>query len=162
MGTTNQVRDATAIPPKVGMAMGIMMSDPRPELVSTGSSARIVVALVMTAARMREGTDAEGDGGLNERVSVCDGRGASGSLEHHMSVKDEAHANRMVRFMADVLVRSGPIEKHRGTVRAARTVPQGRVSIVARRPGVPVSDCARTPRGSSPSGRSRSDAWGVQ
>ena len=41
------------MPPNDGMAMGTMMSAPRPVLVSTGSSARMVVALVMTAARMR-------------------------------------------------------------------------------------------------------------
>ena len=32
--------------------------------------------------------------------SVCVGRGASRSLEHPMSVNHDAHANRMVRFMA--------------------------------------------------------------
>ena len=33
--------------------MGIMISEPRPEAVNTGSSARMVVAVVITAGRMR-------------------------------------------------------------------------------------------------------------
>jgi len=41
------------MPPKVGIAIGTMMSDPRPVDVSTGKSARIVVAVVIRAGRMR-------------------------------------------------------------------------------------------------------------
>ena len=52
-GTTKSETSATAIPPKVGIAIGTMMSEPRPVDVSTGSRARIVVAVVMSAARIR-------------------------------------------------------------------------------------------------------------
>ena len=41
--------EASTIPPNAGIAMGIMMSAPRPVDVSTGSRAIIVVAEVMTA-----------------------------------------------------------------------------------------------------------------
>lgn len=44
---------AKSMPPKVGMAMGIMTSDPRPEEVNTGRRARIVVAMVIMAGRTR-------------------------------------------------------------------------------------------------------------
>jgi hypothetical protein len=44
---------ATVMPPKVGMAMGIMMSEPRPVEVRMGSRASKVVALVMRQARTR-------------------------------------------------------------------------------------------------------------
>jgi len=49
----NRVIRATIIPPKVGIAMGIMMSAPRPVRVSTGNSARMVVAEVISAGRTR-------------------------------------------------------------------------------------------------------------
>jgi hypothetical protein len=52
-GTVNSVIMATTMPPKVGMAMGIMMSAPRPVSVSTGSRARMVVAVVIKAGRTR-------------------------------------------------------------------------------------------------------------
>jgi hypothetical protein len=42
-----------AMPPKVGIAMGTMMSEPRPVDVSTGTSARIVVAEVIRQGRTR-------------------------------------------------------------------------------------------------------------
>ena len=45
------VMTSTAMPPKLGMAMGIMMSEPRPVEVSTGRSARRVVAVVIRQAR---------------------------------------------------------------------------------------------------------------
>ena len=51
-GTTNIVRNSISIPPKVGMAIGTMMSAPRPVDVSTGSSARMVVAVVMRHGRI--------------------------------------------------------------------------------------------------------------
>ena len=53
MGTIKMVKSARLIPPTVGMAMGTMISDPRPVEVSTGKSASIVVALVMRAGRTR-------------------------------------------------------------------------------------------------------------
>jgi len=53
MGTMNSVSSAMDIPPNAGIAMGIMMSAPRPVSVSTGSSARIVVADVISAGRTR-------------------------------------------------------------------------------------------------------------
>ena len=42
----------TSIPPKDGIAMGIMISDPLPVEVRTGSSAKIVVAELMSAGRI--------------------------------------------------------------------------------------------------------------
>ena len=48
-GTVNMVITCRVIPPNEGMAIGIMMSDPRPVLVRTGSRARIVVAVVIMA-----------------------------------------------------------------------------------------------------------------
>ena len=47
MGTTNMVSSAMVIPPKTGIAIGTMMSDPRPVLVSTGNNASKVVAVVI-------------------------------------------------------------------------------------------------------------------
>ena len=44
---------ATSMPPKTGMAMGIMTSAPRPVEVRTGRRARIVVADVIRAGRAR-------------------------------------------------------------------------------------------------------------
>ena len=44
---------AIAIPPKVGIAIGTMISAPRPLDVSTGISARIVVATVIKQGRTR-------------------------------------------------------------------------------------------------------------
>ena len=44
------VMTSMAMPPKDGMAMGTMMSDPRPVEVSTGSRARRVVAVGADAA----------------------------------------------------------------------------------------------------------------
>ena len=44
---------ANAIPPKDGMAMGIMISEPRPVEVSTGISAIIVVPTVINAGFIR-------------------------------------------------------------------------------------------------------------
>ena len=41
------------MPPKVGMAIGSMRSAPRPLAVSTGISAKIVVAAVIRQGRMR-------------------------------------------------------------------------------------------------------------
>ena len=41
--------DAMTIPPKIGMAIGIMMSLPRPDEVKIGNKAIKVVAVVMTA-----------------------------------------------------------------------------------------------------------------
>ena len=41
------------IPPTLGMAIGTMISDPRPVDVSTGMSARIVVAVVIRHGRTR-------------------------------------------------------------------------------------------------------------
>ncbi len=41
------------MPPKEGMAMGTMMSEPRPVEVRMGSRARMVVAEVIRAGRMR-------------------------------------------------------------------------------------------------------------
>jgi hypothetical protein len=52
-GTVNMVSSTSVMPPTLGMAMGIMMSAPRPVAVSTGSSARIVVALVIRQGRTR-------------------------------------------------------------------------------------------------------------
>ena len=46
------VKVASAMPPKVGMAIGTMMSDPRPVLVKTGRSASRVVAVVIIAGRL--------------------------------------------------------------------------------------------------------------
>src|SRR5690554_5647139 len=53
MGTTNMVIDWISIPPKVGIAIGTMISAPFPVEVSTGSSAISVVAVVITAGRTR-------------------------------------------------------------------------------------------------------------
>ena len=41
------------MPPTLGMAIGTMMSEPRPEDVSTGIRARIVVAVVIKQGRQR-------------------------------------------------------------------------------------------------------------
>lgn len=49
----NIVMVETKIPPTVGIAIGIMMSEPLPVEVSTGSRAIIVVAEVMMAGFMR-------------------------------------------------------------------------------------------------------------
>ena len=51
MGTINMVIDWISIPPKVGIDMGIIISDPLPVEVSTGRSAISVVAVVITAGR---------------------------------------------------------------------------------------------------------------
>ena len=53
MGTMSMVMSSMSMPPKAGMAMGIMMSEPRPVEVRTGSRARMVVAVVMRQARTR-------------------------------------------------------------------------------------------------------------
>ena len=47
------VTTATNMPPNEGMAMGTMMSEPLPELVRIGISARIVVAVVIIHGRIR-------------------------------------------------------------------------------------------------------------
>ena len=52
-GTTNIVMDWINIPPKVGIAIGTMISAPFPVEVSTGSRAISVVAVVMAAGRTR-------------------------------------------------------------------------------------------------------------
>ena len=52
-GTTNMDTIATSIPPNAGIAIGIIMSDPRPFEVSTGNRARTVVAVVMSIGRTR-------------------------------------------------------------------------------------------------------------
>ena len=52
-GTTKTLIIATNIPPNEGIAMGIMMSDPRPEEVITGSRAINVVADVISAGFIR-------------------------------------------------------------------------------------------------------------
>ena len=44
---------AAIIPPKAGMAIGTIISDPFPVDVNTGSNAIMVVAVVITAGRMR-------------------------------------------------------------------------------------------------------------
>jgi PAS domain-containing protein len=56
VGTTNIVTTAIAMPPNVGIAMGTMMSEPLPVLVSTGTRARVVVAVVtfMDIAKRKE------------------------------------------------------------------------------------------------------------
>jgi hypothetical protein len=46
-GTTGMVMISMAIPPKEGMAIGTMISDPRPVAVNTGISARTAVAVVV-------------------------------------------------------------------------------------------------------------------
>ncbi|GEM_PF-1074669 len=51
--TTSMVRISMVMPPKTGMAMGIVMSEPRPDELSSGSRARIVVAVVIRQGRMR-------------------------------------------------------------------------------------------------------------
>ena len=43
---------ANTIPPKLGIAMGIIISLPRPVLVKTGNSAKIVVAVVIKQGRI--------------------------------------------------------------------------------------------------------------
>lgn len=53
MGTVRVVIMANIIPPKEGIAIGTMMSDPLPVDVSTGISARMVVLAVIMAGRMR-------------------------------------------------------------------------------------------------------------
>lgn len=52
-GTTNMVIDWINMPPKVGIAIGTMMSAPFPVEVRTGSRAIRVVAVVMAAGRTR-------------------------------------------------------------------------------------------------------------
>lgn len=47
------VMTSNVIPPKEGMAMGIMMSEPRPVDVRTGINARSVVAVVVKHGRSR-------------------------------------------------------------------------------------------------------------
>ena len=48
-GTRKMLTTATSIPPNEGIAIGTIMSEPRPVEVKTGISARIVVALVISA-----------------------------------------------------------------------------------------------------------------
>ena len=45
-GTTNIETRTTSIPPNDGMAIGNIISEPRPVDVKIGSSARMVVALI--------------------------------------------------------------------------------------------------------------------
>ena len=52
MGTTKVVMIAKTIPPNVGIAMGTITSAPRPVEVSTGISAKSVVATVIMAGRI--------------------------------------------------------------------------------------------------------------
>ena len=52
-GTTNILSNTTITPPKMGTAIGPMMSAPRPVEVSTGSSAKMVVAEVIRHGRQR-------------------------------------------------------------------------------------------------------------
>ncbi len=52
-GTTSIVRISIVIPPKDGIAIGTMTSDPRPVDVRMGRRARMVVAVVMRHARIR-------------------------------------------------------------------------------------------------------------
>ena len=52
-GTTNMVRSSMSMPPKIGMAIGTIKSDPRPVLVRTGKSANRVVAVVIKQGRTR-------------------------------------------------------------------------------------------------------------
>ena len=52
MGTTKRVIKAISIPPKLGIAIGIIMSDPLPVDVNTGSKANIVVAVVIKQGRI--------------------------------------------------------------------------------------------------------------
>ena len=51
-GTTKSVINAMSIPPKLGIAIGIMISLPRPEEVKMGSKARMVVAVVIKQGRI--------------------------------------------------------------------------------------------------------------
>ena len=50
-GTINMVIRTISMPPKDGMAMGTMMSEPRPVEARTGTRARIVVVAVMRHGR---------------------------------------------------------------------------------------------------------------
>src|SRR3546814_18696194 len=52
-GTTNMVITCRSIPPKVGMAMGTMMSDPLPVDESTGKSASTATEAVIMAGLTR-------------------------------------------------------------------------------------------------------------
>ena len=52
-GTTNMVIDWISMPPKVGIAIGTIISAPFPVEVRTGSRAIRVVAVVMAAGRTR-------------------------------------------------------------------------------------------------------------
>ena len=56
-GTTSMVMTSMVIPPNEGMAIGTMMSEPRPFDVRMGSRARIVVAVVMRQGLMMPGAD---------------------------------------------------------------------------------------------------------
>lgn len=49
----NKEIKATVIPPKVGIAIGIMISEPLPALVRTGKRASSVVAVVIRQGRTR-------------------------------------------------------------------------------------------------------------
>src|SRR5690554_7888900 len=51
-GTTKRVISAINIPPKLGMAIGIIISLPFPVEVKIGNNARIVVAVVIKAGRI--------------------------------------------------------------------------------------------------------------
>ena len=52
-GTINIVITAKTIPPNEGIAIGTIISEPRPVEVRTGINARIVVAVVINAGRTR-------------------------------------------------------------------------------------------------------------
>lgn len=51
-GTTSIVSISIVIPPKEGIAIGTIISEPRPVEVRTGISARIVVAVVIRQGRI--------------------------------------------------------------------------------------------------------------
>ena len=52
-GTTNSVIKATNIPPKLGIAIGIIISLPLPVDVNTGNNANMVVAVVIKQGLIR-------------------------------------------------------------------------------------------------------------
>jgi len=52
-GTISMVIISMVMPPNEGIAIGTMMSDPRPFDVRTGSNARMVVAVVIRQGRIR-------------------------------------------------------------------------------------------------------------
>jgi hypothetical protein len=51
-GTTSIVSISIVIPPKEGIAIGTIISEPRPVEVKTGISARMVVAVVIRHGRI--------------------------------------------------------------------------------------------------------------